>query len=134
MPDEVKALFEGAVDSDENRHTIVNFSSGNRLSPVWLDWMVERSRITTTPAAFAGYLTAWSEGNFGHDIMGDKTPMLVAVGEHDAALNAELMRQTYLVFHPNAELEIIPNAGHYPMQETPVYLATIIERFLARHA
>jgi pimeloyl-ACP methyl ester carboxylesterase len=42
------------------------------------------------------------------------------------------MRQTWLVFYPNAELEVLPNAGHYPMMETPAALATVMEEFLRR--
>jgi esterase len=40
------------------------------------------------------------------------------------------MRQTWMVFFPEAELEVLSNAGHYPMFETPVALATSIEEFL----
>jgi hypothetical protein len=38
----------------------------------------------------------------------------------------------FRVFFPDAELEVLPNAGHYPMFETPVALATSIEEFLGR--
>jgi pimeloyl-ACP methyl ester carboxylesterase len=36
------------------------------------------------------------------------------------------------VFFPNAELTILPDAGHYLMFESPVSLATAIEKFLER--
>jgi pimeloyl-ACP methyl ester carboxylesterase len=42
------------------------------------------------------------------------------------------MEQTWRVFFPDAELTILPDAGHYPMFESPVSLATSIEEFL-RH-
>jgi pimeloyl-ACP methyl ester carboxylesterase len=42
-----------------------------------------------------------------------------------------VMKQTWLVFFPGGKLEVFPNAGHYPMFETPVALATSIEEFLA---
>jgi pimeloyl-ACP methyl ester carboxylesterase len=44
------------------------------------------------------------------------------------------MAATYLAWYSNAELETVANAGHYPMQETPVQLATRIEAFISRHA
>ncbi len=54
------------------------------------------------------------------------------VGEHDPALNPAVMQATYLQSYPDAELEVMANAGHYPMHETPVALATSIESFLRR--
>ena len=43
------------------------------------------------------------------------------------------MRETFLKWYPNARLETIDNAGHYPMYETPVVLATMLEAFLKEH-
>lgn len=132
--DEGWALFSGAAESDENRRGIIDFTTGNRLSGVWLDAMVAASRKTTTQAAFADYLVAWAKTDFSEEIKGNETPVKVIVGEHDPALNADFMRDTYLAWLPNAELEVCANAGHYPMQETPVWLATSMEAFMAAHA
>jgi len=43
-----------------------------------------------------------------------------------------VMKATFLAWYPNAELEVMQNAGHYPMDETPVALATSIENFLRK--
>jgi len=56
----------------------------------------------------------------------------VIVGEHDPALNAAVMQATFLEHYPACELEVMANAGQYPMHETPVALATSIENFLRR--
>jgi pimeloyl-ACP methyl ester carboxylesterase len=40
------------------------------------------------------------------------------------------MRQTWLTHYPKATLAVMRNAGHYPMEETPLALATSMERFL----
>lgn len=133
MDAETKELFAGAIESDDNRRAVIDFSSGNRLSPTWLGWMVASSRAQTTQAAFAAYLAAWTGEDFVAAVAGDPTPILVLIGEHDQALTRDVMQQTFLAWHKRAELQVIANAGHYPMQETPVYLATVIEKFMAAH-
>jgi esterase len=57
---------------------------------------------------------------------------MVIAGEHDLAITPEAIRETYLAWNPMAEMEVMPNAGHYPMNETPVALATAIESFLLK--
>ena len=127
------ALFEGAITNDENRYNILDFTTGNRNSAQWLNYMVERSRASTTVDAFAGYLNAWVKENFVEETKGLETPFLVCIGEHDLAFSKEAMEDTYLAWLPNSQLEIIANAGHYPMQEAPVNLATGMEAFMKQH-
>lgn len=130
---ETWALFEGAIQNDENRYNILDFTTGNRNSPQWLNYMVERSRASTTIEAYAGYLDAWAKENFMEEAKGLETPTLVCIGEHDLAFTKEAMEATYLSWLPNAKLEMIANAGHYGMQEAPVNLATVIQKFLKEH-
>ena len=54
------------------------------------------------------------------------------MGVNDPAASADLMEQTWLVCFPEAEMTILPDAGHYPRFESPVSLATSIEEFLGR--
>jgi pimeloyl-ACP methyl ester carboxylesterase len=124
------ALFEGAAASLDNRRAIIDFSTGHRLSKAWIEHVARYSDETSDRTAFAAYLHAWAKTDFHRDIEGNTTPVKVIVGAHDAALTAEAMKATYLAFYPNAELEVMANAGHYPMDETPVALATAIEGFL----
>ena len=126
-------LFEGAIKNDENRYNILDFTTGNRNSAHWLNHLVERSRATTTEDAYAGYLNAWAKENFSEEVKGIDTPVLVCIGEHDLAFTKQAMEGTYLAWLPNSQLEIIANAGHYPMQEAPVNLATVMENFLKGH-
>jgi pimeloyl-ACP methyl ester carboxylesterase len=128
------ALFSGAIENDENRYNILDFTTGNRNTPQWINYMVARSRSTTTDEAFAGYLNAWAKEDFSEQIKGFKTPVLVCIGEHDHAFSSEVMKNTYLAWLPNAQLEVIANAGHYPMQEAPINLVCVIERYMHKHS
>lgn len=134
LDEDGEALFYGAPDDDGKRAGIVAFSTGNRLSQAWVGWMVRRSRETTTRDAFADYVRAFTKTDFAAEAKGLETPFLVAVGEHDAALTPDVMKATFMEWYPNARLEVIANAGHYPMLETPVYLVTLTEAFMREHA
>ena len=126
------ALFNGAADRPENRYAIIDYTTGNRLSRAWVQAMVDYSLAHSSRDAFAAYLPAWARTDFSADVVGLRLPVKVVVGEHDAALTPAVMQATYLQHYPNAELEVMANAGHYPMHETPVALATSIENFLRR--
>lgn len=125
-------LFSGAAEKAGNRRAILDMTTGNRLTGIWLDSMVAHSLEHSTPEAVDAYLQAWAKSDFHKEIQGSQLPVKVIVGEHDPALNAEVMRQTWLQSYPDVELEELANAGHYPMNETPVALATTVERFLDR--
>ncbi len=123
-------LFSGAAENASNRFGIIDFTTGNRLAKTWVDQMVAHSLDCSTRAAFAAYLLAWAKSDFSAEVKGLPAPIHVIVGAHDGAISADVMRQTYLTWYPNATMEVMANAGHYPMHETPVALATSIEKFL----
>ena len=125
-------FFESAVQSLDSLRGILDFSTGGRLSKSWIDRMACHSEQTSTREAFGGYLPAWAKTDFSAEIKGKPHPVKVIVGEHDPSLTADVMKSTYLAFYPNAELEVMPNAGHYVIDETPVALATSIEAFLRK--
>ena len=128
------ALFHGAPDNDENRRMILDFTTGNRLTGRWLDGRVKASRETTTRDAFADYLIAWTQTDFADEVKGMDVPVLVLYGEFDQALTEAAMKQTYMEWLPNADLMMIGNAGHYPMQEAPVDYVTKTEAFMRANA
>lgn len=124
------ALFSGAATDPTNRRAIIDFTTGGRLPGRWLDEMVQRSLQTSDQAAFADYLVTWAKTDFHELVEGAPLPVLVLVGEHDPALSEDVMRATWLTWYPNASLEVIRNAGHYPMEETPLALVASVEAFL----
>lgn len=51
------------------------------------------------------------------------------MGGHDPTFNRALMEHTYLCRYRQATLEVLQDAGHYPMNETPLALVAM-ESFL----
>lgn len=124
------ALFDGAADDPGKRRAIIDLTTGGRLTGRWLDEMVRFSVEQSSREAFRAYLSAWARTDFSADVTGRGVPALAVVGEHDPALGAPIMRQTWLRHYPKGRLEVVSNAGHYAMYETPVHLATVLEQFL----
>jgi pimeloyl-ACP methyl ester carboxylesterase len=127
---ETQALFEGAAADIGKREAILDFSTGSRLGRTWIQRMARLSWESADPAAFAAYLTAWTQTDISAAIKGLPIKVLAIVGENDASLTPDVMRATYLASYPNATLEVLANCGHYPMDEVPVNLTTVMERFL----
>ncbi len=123
-------LFWGAAEDRDKRFGIIDFTTGNRNTPVFVNSVVDWSLEHSTKAAFANVLEAWAKPDFEDEVRGKELPVLVAVGEHDPALGRATCEQTWMQLFPNARLEVIANAGHYPMFEAPVNLATVVTDFL----
>jgi pimeloyl-ACP methyl ester carboxylesterase len=126
------ALFSSAASDPASRAAIIDFTTGNRHTRTFISHVVQHSLDHSTVEAFGAYLPAWAKTGFAQQVQGREVPVKVIVGEHDPALSADVMKQTWLALYPNAEMDVLTNAGHYPMFETPVALATSIEEFLGR--
>ena len=133
MDEQGWALFSGAPANPGNRAAIIDFTTGSKLTRTFINHVVRHSLENSTEAAFAAYLQAWAKTDFSDQAKVDtRTPVKLIVGVNDPALSADVMEQTWLVFFPEAEMTILSDAGHYPMFESPVSLATSIEEFLGR--
>jgi pimeloyl-ACP methyl ester carboxylesterase len=132
MDEDSWALFSGAAASRDNRFAIINFTTGGRLPSAFVDHIVQHSLDHSSTGAFGAYLRSWAKDDFSDRVTGNPAAVKVIVGEHDPALSAAVVEQTWLRFYPGAELEVVANAGHYPMFETPAALAASIEEFLGR--
>lgn len=124
------SMFESAIGERAKREFIINFSTGSRLPAAWVAQKAESSLAGSTTAAFGGYLTEWATVDFSPLVQDNPTRVKVIIGQFDPTLTAEVMLATWLAWYPNAQLETIANAGHYPMHETPLALAAAIQDFL----
>lgn len=130
MDDRAWQLYTGASDDAELRAPILKYLTGARLPEVWVRTMVENSEHTTNSKAIRTYLESWTGADLRDRIEGNETPVLVIAGAHDAALPPSLMSETWLRWYPNSEMEVHHDAGHCPIDETPLALVARMEQFL----
>ncbi|HEX7814986.1 alpha/beta hydrolase [Dyella sp.] len=129
---EARTFFESAMQDNEALARLFKFVTGG-LCDTWIDRKIRQNRETVASACRIKYLDMLVTANFVDEVRGLETPFLVLVGDKDPGLDASAMERTFLAWHPNAQLQVIPNCGHYPMEECPPYLATVIESFLRQH-
>lgn len=133
---EDKSFFLSTLTNDDSVRELAAKISCHKLSRQWQDHKLGLARAGRNKAAALGYLKMWTEEDFSEEIRSVRptVPLLIVVGEWDQdAFLEPVMRDTFMTWHPHAELIVIRNCGHCPMQETPVYLATLIERFMNKN-
>jgi pimeloyl-ACP methyl ester carboxylesterase len=130
VPDDVMHHLEAITKGDiTNAKLLVQYMTQNRYH----DWFYERKALNwfscSSPQARAAYLKMFCETDVSNLVSGIEIPMLLICGDFDAAAHSsQRMQQTVMHYFKNAQLVNLPS-GHYPMEETPVLLATTMENF-----
>ncbi|HEV7205413.1 MAG TPA: alpha/beta hydrolase [Jatrophihabitans sp.] len=123
-------LFDGAAQNDDNRFAIIDYTTGNRQSKYWIDKMVAYSVAVSTREAFGAYLPSWANYDFSAELPTPSIPVKAIVGQFDPALGEDTIKATWAEQLPGCEVDVMTNAGHYAMFESPVALMTSIEKTL----
>jgi len=110
--------------------------TGGRHLPAWGRHKAALNIASSTKEAMQGYRVMVLDGGF--ELLARQTlastPMLVIGGRHDLpGVQEDYLRKTMPLMFPASEIKIIEAAGHYPTDETPIELATLIIDFLDRH-
>lgn len=129
-PEHLAKFLELLGGDEAERGPALEPQWGDRLSPRWAEFKLERWAESSLPAASKGYARMFATERVKGSTRPD-LPVLALIGEHDTEPFTEAtVRGTFLQAYQRVELRILRNAGHYPMQETPVALASAIDRFL----
>jgi pimeloyl-ACP methyl ester carboxylesterase len=130
-PEAVEHFRAIALGDDKQRFAALSPMWGTRLSETWIRFKLRRWRETASPAAAAKYVEVWGCSNLPQNRQALETPVLVVAAAQDAPpFQAAALEASMLPWYPKATLVSLGESGHYPMQEQPPLLATLIENFL----
>ena len=136
MDPERRAFFERTIVDDDAVRELAARITNHKLTKQWSEHKLMLARTTRDHAAVRDYLDMWTVADFSDEVKKaqPKVPLLVIAGEWDqAGFLEQTMKDTFMAWHPNSELVVLPNVGHCPMQEIPIYTTTLIEAFMHKH-
>lgn len=123
--------IEGMATDEALRREAFSTRGGGRLSQAWVEFKLRRWWESARPEASRGYVRMFASTAVTGSPRSE-LPVLAVVGEHDQEpFQEKTVRVGLSAAYPQLQVAVCTNAGHYPMQETPVALATVIERFLS---
>jgi len=129
--DQTHSFLTDVARKPEIMAKLVDMLTGGKLSNEWQRFKVRRAMQRSTEAARLGYLDMFAHVDFSDEVDGSEIPLLVVLGRNDIdAFQPSAIGQTFGRWYKNVEIMQIANAGHYPMQETPVRYATMVQTFI----
>lgn len=123
-------FFESIVQSREVSNQAFRAFTSNRLSETWYLNRAARHVEVTNPKAQQAYINMWTSENFSDKMPQVTTPFLVLAGQYDHPAFQLSTQKIAFANIQQVDFQEIENSGHFPMQETPIYLASKIEAFL----
>ncbi len=127
----LKAL-NAVIDDDEAAGRAINGRTGNRYGAGWLQRKLKIARDAATLEAMRGYLKMFTTSAISDDPHRLAASMHVVNGAQDIPFyRGEASHSAFAAAYAQATFEMIDDAGHYSMLETPVRVASIIEKHVA---
>ncbi len=128
----VRARMRALLEDDDALAAGVDLRTGHRYGAGWRAWKAAAARRAASREAQLAYLAMFTTANFAREVEGLTLPVLAVLGEHDLPLYREAsIRPLFGRWYRNLEVIVCREAGHYPMLEAPVFLASAMERFIA---
>lgn len=122
-------FFKSIPQNKEMTKIAFGTFTSNRLSSIWYDSRTQRNIEAIDREAQLAYINMWTKENFKDQMRSIETPFLVLWGQYDHPGFLEEAQKKAFDGVKNVELMKIENSGHFPMFETPVFLAATIENY-----
>lgn len=127
---DTKDFFSSITQNKDVAEIAYGVFTDGRLSDNWKKMRAKRHVEVTDKEAQLAYINMWTEENFLGEMEKVSKPFLVLAGKHDhIQFQINNQREAFKNFQTVEFIEL-ENSGHFPMQETPIYLASVIENFL----
>ena len=127
----LKAL-NAVIDEDEAAGRAITARTSSRYGAGWLRRKLAIARAAGTVEAMRGYLRMFTTSAITDGTHGLTAPLHVVTGALDIPFyRGEPLRNAFSLAYPSVTFETIEDAGHYSMLETPVRVASIIEKQVA---
>ena len=127
----VTFLEEAALHNTEGALECVQILTNRRYSPYITHKFVTKWQETSCQEARLAYLHLLMNNSFINQARGLSTPILAIFGEHDIENDQNTSQKTLSLLYPNLQIHTCKNVGHFPLQESPMQLASWISTFLS---
>jgi pimeloyl-ACP methyl ester carboxylesterase len=124
-------MFAESTRSIDGVKSVLDNATAGRLGEAWLRRQAELTWANSGHEVLLAYFKDWASDDFSDRVKGLSVRTLAIIGQLDQAISEPVMKFTYLDWLPNCTLETVEGAGHYLMDEAPLRLGAIIERFLS---
>jgi pimeloyl-ACP methyl ester carboxylesterase len=124
-----------AGGDDAQRLAALSGLWGDRLGAGWARYKTRRWRETANPQAAAAYQHIFTRDGVPEPTAPVQVPVLAIAGEQDLPpMRSAAVAEQYGSICLQLTVSPITDSAHYPMQETPPLLASLVQQFLAAEA
>ncbi|MFD2272673.1 alpha/beta fold hydrolase [Undibacterium arcticum] len=123
-------MLDEAAHHVSQRAAVIHMGVGKRYGMAFAQQVSQSAWEAIAPQACADYAADAALTDIHTQVDGSEIPLLALVGAHDPGCTEQLARDTTLRWYRNAILEVVSDAGHYPMIEAPARTLAAVETFL----
>lgn len=126
---DTKAFFEQIITDTDVAATGYGMLVSDKLPKKWNQQRAIRFHRLSNKNAVSSYMNEWLTQNFYEETKGITKPFLIIYGEDDLEAWREKGQKEAFQYFKNVTFEGVANAGHYPMQQVPIYTVQLIESY-----